>query len=163
MDFLLFPGPQLAAGLNAQKLACGKPVEIFHRLSVGIFNPLNHIPPLRGFSWNNVPLYCKGVAKRDCLLDFMGREELAANLFRITQTEARIKNENARGQQQLEQTAYQVVRKVRKTMEEISSTRPGSLPISEGINLVKRGLKKAQKKSQNWTFPSRKRIAPPTD
>ncbi len=40
----------------------------------------------------------KGVSNRSCLLDFMGKEELAANLFRITQTEAKIKSEGIRGQ-----------------------------------------------------------------
>src|SRR6266545_4507350 len=40
----------------------------------------------------------KGVDQKRPLLDFMGKEELAANLFRLTQTEAKIKKENVRGQ-----------------------------------------------------------------
>lgn len=87
----------------------------------------------------------KGVDSKACLLDFMGKEELAANLFRITQTEAKIKTERVRGQQALEAVAYQVGRKVRRTMEEISGTRPENLAPAQDIAAVKKGLKQAQK------------------
>jgi DNA-damage-inducible protein D len=87
----------------------------------------------------------KGVSQADCLLDFMGKEELAANLFRITQTEAKIKSERVRGQVALENTAFAVGQKVRRTMREISGTCPENLPVTEDIELVKRGLKQTQK------------------
>ncbi len=87
----------------------------------------------------------KGVDQKACLLDFMGKEELAANLFRITQTEAKIKSDEVRGQYGLEDAAYKVGRKVRHTMEEISGTLPENLKISEDIASVKKGLKQAQK------------------
>jgi DNA-damage-inducible protein D len=74
----------------------------------------------------------------------LGRE-LAANLFRITQTEAKIKTDRVRGQAALESTAFEVGRKVRQTMEEISGTRPENLPIAEDMTQVKRGLKQAQR------------------
>jgi DNA-damage-inducible protein D len=66
----------------------------------------------------------KGVPNGRSPLDFMGKQELAANLFRITETEAKIKNEGVRGQAALEHTAERVGQKVRSTMMEISSTRP---------------------------------------
>jgi len=75
----------------------------------------------------------------------MGKEELAANLFRITQTEAKIKTERVRGQNALEKAAYDVGRKVRHAMEEISGTCPENLPIAEDIKLVKRGLKQTHR------------------
>ena len=80
------------------------------------------------------------------LLDFMGKEELAANLFRVTQTESKIKNENVRGQTALENTAELVGKKVRKTMLEISNTVPESLPISSDIKTVEKQLKDTNKK-----------------
>jgi DNA-damage-inducible protein D len=83
----------------------------------------------------------KGVVAKRTLLDFMGKEELAANLFRITQTEAKIRNERVKGQKNLEETAENVGRKVRKTMQEISGTNPESLPISQDIKQVRTGLK----------------------
>ena len=85
----------------------------------------------------------KGVPANRTLLDFMGREELAANLFRITQTEAKIKKDNVRGQKALEDTAYGVGQEVRATIRKIGGTMPEDLPISEDIKKVKSGLKKA--------------------
>jgi len=78
-------------------------------------------------------------------LDYMGKTELAANLFRITQTEERIKSERIRGQVGLENTAYHVGNKVRKTMMELSGTAPEMLPVAEDIKEVRKGLKVTQK------------------
>lgn len=87
----------------------------------------------------------KGVGLDRSLLDFMGKDELAANLFRITQTEARIRNERISGQKPLEQTAEHVGQKVRKTMIELSGTYPEDLAPSQDIKLVKSHLKKTHK------------------
>jgi DNA-damage-inducible protein D len=78
-------------------------------------------------------------------LDFMGKQELAANLFRITQTEAKITQEKIRGQTALENTAHTVGRKVRETMIEISGNRPENLRPANDINNVRQGLKKTEK------------------
>jgi DNA-damage-inducible protein D len=88
----------------------------------------------------------KGVGAGKTLLDYMGKEELAANLFRITQTEARIKAENIKGQRGLEQTAEHVGKRVRKTMIDISGTKPEDLPITEDIKQVKSKLKATSKR-----------------
>lgn len=66
----------------------------------------------------------KGLPMNRSPLDFMGTDELAANLFRVTQTDAKIKHDGIRGQMALEQTAHEVGRKVRKTMHDISGQRP---------------------------------------
>ena len=87
----------------------------------------------------------KKISQKRSPLDFMGKEELAANLFRITQTEAKIKNEGVRGQRALENTAHNVGRTVRRTMEEISGTKPEHLSTSEDIRKVRSGLKSTQK------------------
>ncbi len=87
----------------------------------------------------------KGIPNGRSPLDFMGKEELAANLFRITQTEAKIRNEGLKGQKKLENAAYSVGQQVRKTMEEISGTRPEHLPIETDINAVKSAIKSTQK------------------
>jgi len=89
----------------------------------------------------------KGVdGSKEMLLDRMGKDELAANLFRITQTDAKIKNENLRGQQRLEAAATDVGRRVRKTMMEISGTAPEHLPIAEHIDGVKKKIKATSKR-----------------
>ena len=87
----------------------------------------------------------KGIPDGRSPLDFMGKEELAANLFRITQTEAKIRNEGLKGQKKLEDAAFSVGRHVRKTMEEISGTRPENLPVEADINVVKSAIKSTQK------------------
>jgi DNA-damage-inducible protein D len=75
----------------------------------------------------------------------MGKQELAANLFRVTETEAKIRNENVRGQIALENAAMSVGRTVRNAMIENSGTFPERLPISEDIKTVRSSLKKAHK------------------
>jgi DNA-damage-inducible protein D len=65
----------------------------------------------------------KGIKKGE-LLDRAGSTELAANLFRITQTEDKLKRENIQGQQAASQTHFVVGKKVRKTIEEIGGMLP---------------------------------------
>ena len=79
-------------------------------------------------------------------LDFMGKDELAANLFRITQTELKIKNENIKGQMRLEVAAENVGKEVRNTMLKISNTAPEDLPKSEDLSEIKKELKSKSKK-----------------
>jgi DNA-damage-inducible protein D len=89
------------------------------------------------------------------VLDFMGGEELAANLFRITQTQAKIRNENLRGQMFLEQAAHEVGHTVRKTMKQLSGKTPESLPAVEDIVSVKGKLKQARREFGKLDKPSR--------
>jgi len=79
-------------------------------------------------------------------LDFMGKDELAANLFRITQTELKIKNENIKGQSRLEATAEDVGREVRKTMIKISNVAPEDLPKNVDLSDIRKELKSKSKK-----------------
>ena len=90
----------------------------------------------------------KGITGSGSLLDFMGKQELAANLFRVTQTEARIRNEGMRGQSQLENAALSVGQEVRSTTIRTSGTRPENLPVAEDIKKVRGKLKKANKELQ---------------
>ncbi len=78
-------------------------------------------------------------------LDFMGSTELAANLFRITQTDEKVKRERIVGQKPLEATAEEVGREVRKTMKRISGVLPEELPAAHDINNVRKGLKATYK------------------
>jgi DNA-damage-inducible protein D len=101
---------------------------------LGLYNmPINELKERKGIPSGRSPL------------DFMGKEELAANLFRITQTEAKIRNEGIQGQVKLEDVAFSVGRQVRQTMEKISGTKPENLPISTDIKTVKSDIKSTQK------------------
>ena len=87
----------------------------------------------------------KGVPVKRTLLDFMGTEELAANLFRVTQTEAQVRLKGAYGQRELEKTAHRVGGQVRKAIEEIGGTMPEELAAAGDIKNIKKGLKAAQR------------------
>lgn len=87
----------------------------------------------------------KGVPSGRSPLDFMGKTELAANLFRLTQTEDKIREDNIRGQKNLERTAESIGRKVRDTIKSIGGTPPEQLPAASDIRKVRSGLKKAGK------------------
>lgn len=103
----------------------------------------------------------KGAPAGVTLFDHMGREELAANLFRITQTESKIRKNNIVGQQPLEDAAYAVGRTVRDTMRRISGTVPEHLPLAEPIQEVKKKLKVTGRKLKELDKkPSRKRLPP---
>ncbi len=75
------------------------------------------------------------------LLESMGRAELAANLFRITQTEERIKSRNIKGQAALEQTHFSVGREVRNMVIENTGKAPERLEQKREIPEVKKELK----------------------
>ena len=79
--------------------------------------------------------------KKRTLLDFMGKDELAANLFRITQTDLKMKGDAIYGQKASEKTAEDVGAKVRKTMLEISGVKPEDMELSEDIKKVKTSLR----------------------
>ncbi len=58
----------------------------------------------------------------------MGSTELAANLFRATQTEDKLRRENIKGKYKANQTHFEVGEKVRKTIQDIGGTMPEDLP-----------------------------------
>lgn len=88
----------------------------------------------------------KGLKKRENILDHMGSTELAANLFRATQTEEKLKRENIKGKQKANQTHYEVGKKVRKTIRDIGGTMPENLPVADSIKkLGKKDDPKRQK------------------
>jgi len=98
----------------------------------------------------------KGVKSGEVLIDRMGREELAAHLFRITQTDAKISADGVEGQQLLEATAEKVGRQVRKTMIEISGRRPEALPLEAPIKDVKKTIKSTSKRFKQLDGPKPK-------
>ncbi len=73
----------------------------------------------------------KGLKKSQKILDYMGSTELAANLFRATQTEEKLRRDNVQGKQNANQTHYEVGVKVRETIEELGGTLPENLPTPD--------------------------------
>ncbi len=96
------------------------------------------------------------------LLDFMGKRELAGNLFRITETEATLKSQATHGQRSAEVVAQRVGERVRKEMLASDGTRPEDLPLERDIKDVRRELKKTEKtlKGLDRQAPKKKLIPP---
>jgi DNA-damage-inducible protein D len=90
-------------------------------------------------------LHFKGLKRGDKLYDRLGKTELAAHWFRVTQTAEKIRSTGVRGQDALERTAHAVGRQVRDTMVANSGTPPELLRVDEHINQVKRKLKTTHK------------------
>jgi len=89
----------------------------------------------------------KGLKKSQKILDHMGSTELAANLFRATQTEEKLRRENIKGKANANQTHYKVGAKVRQTIKELGGTMPEELPSPQkGIGQLERDQKKIEEK-----------------
>lgn len=86
----------------------------------------------------------KGLKKNQQILDHMSSTELAANLFRATQTDEKIRRENIKGKEKANQTHYEVGKKVRDTIKDLGGTMPEDLPTPEENikQLERKGRKK---------------------
>jgi DNA-damage-inducible protein D len=87
----------------------------------------------------------KGLKKSQKILDHMGSTELAANLFRATQTDEKLRRDNVRGKEAANQTHYTVGHKVRQTIKELGGTMPENLPTpSKSIKQIEREKKEKE-------------------
>jgi len=78
----------------------------------------------------------KQLKKSQQILDHMGSTELAANLFRATQAEEKLRRDKIKGKANANQTHYDVGKKVRKTIEELGGTMPENLPTAESMKRI---------------------------
>lgn len=91
----------------------------------------------------------KGLSKSQDILDHMGSTELAANLFRATQTEEKLKKDNIQGKEKANQVHRQIGAKVRKAIKDIGGTMPEDLPVAESIKKLERKEKKLKQLKGN--------------
>ncbi|MBI4374075.1 MAG: DNA damage-inducible protein D [Deltaproteobacteria bacterium] len=87
----------------------------------------------------------KNLKKGEQILDHMGSTELAANLFRATQTEEKIRRERIAGKDHANQTHREVGAKVRQTIRELGGTMPENLPAAENIKKIRAKQRKELK------------------
>ena len=89
----------------------------------------------------------KGLKKSQKILDHMGSTELAANLFRATQAEEKLRRENIHGKENANKAHFQVGAKVRETIKELGGTMPEDLPSPErSIAQIEREVEKKKLK-----------------
>ena len=84
----------------------------------------------------------KGLRYREDILDNMGSEELATNLFRISQTEARLKKDNIQGEGKANETHYNIGKNIREVIAKNGGTMPECLPTP------KKSLKELEKEGK---------------
>ena len=86
----------------------------------------------------------KGLRYREDILDNMGSDELIANLFRISQTEQKLKKDNIQSEKEANKAHYEVGSKIRKTIKELGGTMPENLPTP------KKSLKQLEKENKKY-------------
>ena len=99
----------------------------------------------------------KGLKKNEKILDHMDSTELAANLFRATQTEEKLRRENIQGKAEANRTHYQVGAKVRQTIKELGGTMPEDLPVAESIKIVEKKKKELEAGKKELPNPEEKK------
>jgi DNA-damage-inducible protein D len=125
---------------NTQLAAAAKDAGVIEPIDYAIFQNHGYQGLYGGLDAKGIH-HKKGLKKSQQILDHMGSTELAANLFRATQTEEKLKREQIKGKQKANQTHFEVGKKVRKTIQELGGTMPENLPAPESI-------KKLEKKTE---------------
>ncbi len=130
---------------NKQLAAAAKDAGVETSLDYAIFQ--NHgYKGLYGGLDNKAIHQRKELKKSHKILDHMGSTELAANLFRATQTEEKLKRDEVKIKRQANQTHHEVGKKVRQTIQELGGTMPEDLPVpGKGIKQLERAQKKVKK------------------
>ena len=132
---------------NKQLAAAAKKAGVETGLDYAIFQDHGYKGLYGGLGQKEIHVR-KGLKKSQKILDHMGSTELAANLFRATQTEEKLRRENVRGKQQANLTHYEVGRKVRQTIKDLGGTMPENLPKpAKSIRQVESAQKKLAKKT----------------
>ena len=115
---------------NKMLVAAAKDAGVETTLDYAIFQNYGYMGLYGGLKASDIKER-KGLKKSQDILDYMGYEELAANLFRATQTEAKLRSENIQGKQEANKTHFEVGKKVRDTIKDLGGTMPEDLPTPE--------------------------------
>lgn len=127
---------------NKQLVAAAKDAGVDTSLDYAIFQNYGYMGLYGGLKARDIHEK-KGLKKNQNILDHMGYEELAANLFRATQTEAKLKRENIKGKDNANQTHYDVGKEVRDTIKRLGGTMPEDLPTPDkSIKQIEKEQKK---------------------
>lgn len=130
---------------NKMLVAAAKDAGVETTLDYAIFQNYGYMGLYGGLKASDIKER-KGLKKSQDILDYMGYEELAANLFRATQTEAKLRRENIQGKQEANKTHFEVGKKVRDTIKDLGGTMPEDLPTPEkSIQQLAREQKKKLK------------------
>jgi DNA-damage-inducible protein D len=127
---------------NAKLASAAKGAGVIEPLDFAIFQNFGYQGLYGGLDRRGIQRR-KGLRSKENILDHMGSTELAANLFRATQTEEKLRRDKIKGKEAANSTHFEVGRKVRQAIKDIGGTMPEALPPAEDIVKVGRRLKKA--------------------
>lgn len=127
---------------NKLLVAAAKDAGVESQLDYAIFQNHGYMGLYNGMKAKDIHTH-KGLKSGQNILDYMGHEELAANLFRATQTEAKLRRDNIQGKENANKTHYTVGKEVRDTIGRLGGTMPENLPTPEkSIKQIEREQKK---------------------
>lgn len=130
---------------NKQLVAAAKDAGVETSLDYAIFQNYGYKGLYGGLTAQDIK-HNKGLKKNQSILDYMGYEELAANLFRATQTEAKLRREHIDGKENANRAHYDVGKEVRSTIERLGGTMPEDLPTP------KKSIKEIEKEQNKKTL-----------
>jgi DNA-damage-inducible protein D len=115
---------------NLQLAEAAQQAGVIEPLDFAIFQDHGYIGLYGGLRAKDIHAR-KGLKKSQQILDHMGSEELADNIFRAAQTDAKLRREQITGKEEANRTHHEVGRKVRQTIKELGGTMPEDLPTPE--------------------------------
>ncbi len=121
---------------NKQLAAAAKNAGVIDPIDYAIFQNHGYIGLYGGLDAKGIHKR-KDLKKSQGILDHMGSTELAANLFRATQTEEKLSRENIKGKRKANQTHQDVGKKVRETIQQLGGTMPEDLPVAQSIKNIR--------------------------
>ena len=133
---------------NTQLAAVAKQAGVIDSIDYAIFQNHGYMGLYGGLDAKGIHVK-KGLKKSQQILDHMGSTELAANLFRATQTEDKLRKENIKGKQNANKTHLEVGKKVRQTIKELGGTMPENLPVEDSIKKLERVTKPKKLKGKS--------------
>jgi len=130
---------------NSRLASAAKDAGVISNKDYGIFQNSGYKGLYGGLDQNDIHAR-KGLKENQHILDHMGSTELAANLFRATQTEDKLKRDKIMGKSAANRTHFEVGKKVRETIQELGGTMPENLPTPDSIKRLESKQKRIEAK-----------------
>jgi len=121
---------------NVQLADAAKDAGVIQPIDYAIFQNHGYMGLYGGLKQEDIH-HRKGLKKSEKILDHMGSTELAANLFRATQAEEKLRRDEVKGKNAANRTHHEVGAKVRQTIKELGGTMPEELPVAESVKKIK--------------------------
>jgi DNA-damage-inducible protein D len=132
---------------NVQLADAAKDAGVIEPIDYAIFQNHGYMGLYGGLKQEDIHLR-KGLKKSQKILDHMGSTELAANLFRATQAEEKLRRDEVKGKDAANRTHREVGAKVRQTIRELGGTMPEELPVVESVKKIETKQRKRLGKAE---------------